>query len=1105
MKRNILVLLAIFCFLFNINNSLSVSSIEGHSPDFISSESPENSVISEQYENPPSASGKILVKFKKQANRRIQALIRASIEASYGIREIRYFSFIDVHLYEATWYKEMTLRGLNRNQNVEYAEEDFLVSIDSTFSNDPSFSNLWGLHNTGQAGGTTDADIDAPEAWDLSTGSSNVIVAVIDTGVDYNHQDLNANMWTNPGETPGNGIDDDGNGYVDDYYGINAITGSGDPMDDHSHGTHCSGTVAAVGNNGTGVVGVCWTARIMALKFLNSSGTGSTSNAVKCVEYAINKGAHIMSNSWGGGGYSQSLKNAIAAAKNAGIIFIAAAGNSGTNNDTSPHYPSSYDDDNIIAVTATDSSDNQWYNYGASSVDVAAPGRSIYSTILNNGYGYKSGTSMATPHVSGLAALIKAYNSGLNWQQIKNRILDNVEQKSSLAGKILTGGRINTYSSLNPGAVSPVISGTVYDPNSQGLEGVTITFSNSGGTATTDSNGNYSQTVTNGWSGTATPSKSGYTFSPSSRSYANVTSSQSGQNYNATATVLTISGIVKNSEGIGIGGVTITFSNGGGTATTESNGNYSQTVTNGWSGTSTPAKVGYTFSPSGRSYTNVTSSQSGQNYNATGTTTNYTISGNVYDSSGQGISGVTLTFSSGGGTATTDSNGDYSQTVSSGWSGTAISSLSGYTFSPSSRSYSNVNSNLVGQNYKATGTTTNPTISGTVTTTEGSGLAGVTLTFSNGGGTATSDSSGNYSQTVNSGWSGTAIPSLSGYTFSPSSRSYTNVTSSQSGQNYTAAATGSSEIMNGDMEDGTAAPDYWWPYNNELTREAGWISGVAHGGSRSIKIINSTGTTAGWHGEDVNFSNAYPTTLTFSAWAKAEDVASGGIFALDFYVEFEDGSTAWYYDNLRFSHGTHDWEKTETTKNFDKGVRKVRPYCLLYSTTGKAWFDDVSVAEGGGGDDPGLLNPDMEDGSGVPDYWLTHDNDLTRKKGWKRGVAHSGRRSLMIKNSKGKDAYWQGETISYSSPYATSLTLGGWAKATKVKGQGTFAIRFYIEFDDGSSIWYDDGLRFRHGTHGWEQVERTVTFSKGITRIRPYCILYSTKGIAWFDDVYANR
>jgi len=159
----------------------------------------------------------------------------------------------------------------------------------------------------------------------------------------------------------------------------------------------------------------------------------------------------------------------------------------------------------------------------------------------------------------------------------------------------------------------------------------------------------------------------------------------------------------------------------------------------------------------------------------------------------------------------------------------------------------------------------------------------------------------------------------------------------------------------------------------------------------------------------------------------------------------------------------------------------------------------------GSGGSSGIQNGDMEDGSGLPDYWWTYDNDLSRRKGWKRGVAHSGRRSLMIKNSKGKDAYWQGETVSYSSSYPTSLTLGGWARATKVKGQGTFAIRFYIEFEDGTSIWYDDGLRFSHGTHGWEQVETTVSFPKGIRKIRPYCILFSARGYVWFDDVYANR
>ena len=329
-----------------------------------------------------------------------QSFLKASVEATLGIQETKYFSFIDVYLYETLWNKDETLDLLNLNPNIEYAEPDYLVSINSTTPNDPNFGSLWGMHNA------SNTDIDAPEAWDLSTGSSSVVDAVIDTGVDYNHVDLQTNMWTNSGEIPGNSVDDDGNGYVDDYYGINADANNGDPWDDHGHGTHVSGTIAAVGNNGIGIVGVCWTAKIMALKFLDFLGGGSTADAVECIEYAIDKGADFMSNSWGGSGYSSSLKAAIEAAKNAGILFLMAAGNNGTNNDVSPYYPAAYDCDNIIAVTATDSSDNQWYNYGPISVDVAAPGRSILSTYPGNAYVSWNGTSMATPHVAGLAALI---------------------------------------------------------------------------------------------------------------------------------------------------------------------------------------------------------------------------------------------------------------------------------------------------------------------------------------------------------------------------------------------------------------------------------------------------------------------------------------------------------------------------------------------------------------------------------------------------------------------------------------------------------------------------------------------------------------------------
>ncbi len=344
---------------------------------------------------------------------------------------------------------------IKKKPKVKYVEPDYEVHIAETIPNDLNL-NLWGLNNTGQTGGTPDADIDAPQAWDIQTGSSNVVIAVIDTGVDYNHVDLAANMWTNPGEIPGNGFDDDGNGYVDDVFGYDFYNDDGDPMDDNSHGTHCSGTIAAVGNNGVGVVGVNWTARIMALKFLSSIGSGSLSDAVIAIEYAIAAKQNsvpmvAMSNSWGSGDYSEALEDAIVAANNAGILFIAAAGNNARNIDGIPFYPASYDVPNIISVAATDHNDNlaNFSNYGPVSVDLAAPGVNILSAVPGGIYGYKSGTSMATPHVAGVAGLIKAQFPGLTYMEIKNRILISVDFKDNLAGKMLAEGRLNARNALN--------------------------------------------------------------------------------------------------------------------------------------------------------------------------------------------------------------------------------------------------------------------------------------------------------------------------------------------------------------------------------------------------------------------------------------------------------------------------------------------------------------------------------------------------------------------------------------------------------------------------------------------------------------------------------
>ena len=406
--------------------------------------------------------GEILVKFRSKTSLQTAT----SINASIGATVLERFSLIDVYRFKlpASLTVEEALRSYRNNPDVEYAEPNWIVHAD-VIPNDPRFSELWGMHNTGQTGGTPDADIDAPEAWDIRRDSENVLIAVIDTGADYTHPDLATNIWTNPDEIPGNGIDDDHNGFVDDVHGWDFCNDDNDPMDDYFHGTHCAGTIAAVGNNGVGVAGVCWTAKILPIKFLNSSGSGTTANAVRSVEYATLMGADISSNSWGGSGYSQALYDAIAAAGDAGSLFVAAAGNSGNNTDQYPNYPSAYDLPNIIAVAATDHEDVIAYfsNYGLTSVDLGAPGVDILSTVPNNSYATYSGTSMATPHVAGTVALIKAQSPDLNHIQVKELLMATVDPISSLQGKTVTGGRVNAYKALSSLVTS---TGAIYLDNS---------------------------------------------------------------------------------------------------------------------------------------------------------------------------------------------------------------------------------------------------------------------------------------------------------------------------------------------------------------------------------------------------------------------------------------------------------------------------------------------------------------------------------------------------------------------------------------------------------------------------------------------------------------
>ncbi len=413
-------------------------------------------------EKPKFKDQELLVRFKKDVGKEDAK----AVHAKHGAQVLRSYT-VPEGLYLVKIPKGRSLgkvmAAYKATKEVLYVEPNYVYTTQAT-PNDPSFTSLWGLNNTGQTGGTADADINAPEAWDQTTGSAETIIAVIDTGVDYNHQDLANNIWTNPGEIPGNGIDDDGNGYIDDVHGINAITNSGNPMDDNNHGTHVSGTIAALGNNSVGVVGVNWNAKIIACKFLDSSGSGYTADAVECLNYLyilktrtsnpVNITAS--SNSWGGGGFSQALLDAIDAHRQAGILFIAAAGNSSSNNDTVSTYPAGYYLPNIIAVAATDHTDSlaSFSNYGRHTVHVGAPGVNILSTTTGNTYSTFSGTSMATPHVSGLVGLLKSQDPARDWRSLKNLVLAGGQSKAATTGKTITGKRIRAYDTNGVGSLS---------------------------------------------------------------------------------------------------------------------------------------------------------------------------------------------------------------------------------------------------------------------------------------------------------------------------------------------------------------------------------------------------------------------------------------------------------------------------------------------------------------------------------------------------------------------------------------------------------------------------------------------------------------------------
>lgn len=420
---------------------------------------------------------------------------------------------------------EAAIAALSQHPSVEYVQPNYqlklmdvsrnsLAGAPQPTSNDAGLPYLWGLNNTGQTGGTIDADIDATEAWDLSTGAG-VVVGVIDSGIDYTHPDLDQSLWFNAAETPNNGIDDDGNGYVDDYIGYDFINNDPDPYDDLGHGTHVSGTIAAEANNSIGVAGVAPDARIMALKIFDADGSTDSFSAIRAIEYATMMGADLTNNSWGGGAYDQALYDAIAAAGNAGQLFVAAAGNGGfdgigDNNDYFPSYPASYDLDNIVSVAASDDNDQfgLFSNYGAESVDLLAPGVDILSTVPG-GYDYYDGTSMAAPHVAGVAALLLAQDPTLTPTELRARLLDSVDPLTNAQGWVASGGRLNAYNALAAGSdQTGDLSGSIWndlngngiwDSGEAGLAGWTVylddnqngTLDSSEQRTTTDANGDY--------------------------------------------------------------------------------------------------------------------------------------------------------------------------------------------------------------------------------------------------------------------------------------------------------------------------------------------------------------------------------------------------------------------------------------------------------------------------------------------------------------------------------------------------------------------------------------------------------------------------------------
>jgi thermitase len=392
----------------------------------------------------PAASGRLLVGFEKGVSTDRQQRLLAALDGriSQRFKSIRDGRLVVVRPRSGRATDALRKR-LARRAEVAYAEPDFLQFASATKTPDDPFYGLqYALIDS-----PTDHDIDAPTAWATRAGCAKV--AILDTGIDTDHPDLAPNVYRSK-DKPNNGKDDDKNGYVDDTYGLNTIAGKGSGEDDNGHGSHVSGIVAGRGNNDVGVSGTCWSSQLLAVKFMNSKGKGSTSNAIEGIEYAVKQGFKIVNCSFGSSASSSSLHDAVDYAQDHKALLVVAAGNDGENIDKHPLYPASYTDSNILAVAASTSDDTlaDFSNFGSTGVDVAAPGDSIYSTYLGGGYRVLSGTSMAAPYAAGVAALLRKQESSATYGDLRYAIRHKVDKPPALNDKVAYDGRLNAEKAL---------------------------------------------------------------------------------------------------------------------------------------------------------------------------------------------------------------------------------------------------------------------------------------------------------------------------------------------------------------------------------------------------------------------------------------------------------------------------------------------------------------------------------------------------------------------------------------------------------------------------------------------------------------------------------